>query len=161
MPFFKSKTKSKTEPKQKKKVIKLTAKQEKFCQLVSTGTNISDAYRKAYNTKAMKPTTINKKASELFAVGHITARIELLKERIVAKRTWSRAESIQVLSEIAKNDERSTPKVAAVKELNSMHGYHAPTKIAPTDPTGEFQYDPVAAREKLLEMIQKKKKEEK
>lgn len=58
----------------------LTLKQEKFClAFVETG-NASEAYRRAYETEAMKPETINRKAKELTDTGKIAARVEELRE---------------------------------------------------------------------------------
>ncbi|MDP1931917.1 MAG: terminase small subunit [Gammaproteobacteria bacterium] len=60
-------------------MAKLTAKQESFClAYIETG-SASEAYRQAYNCKAMKPPTISVKASELLANGKITVRLEELR----------------------------------------------------------------------------------
>lgn len=55
---------------------KLTPKQEKFCLVYVELGNASEAYRQAYNSRKMKPATINKKSYELLQNGQITARIE-------------------------------------------------------------------------------------
>lgn len=61
----------------------LTPKQENFClEYLKTG-NASEAYRLAYDAEKMKPETINKKAAELIRLGHITARINELKQPII------------------------------------------------------------------------------
>jgi phage terminase small subunit len=68
---------------------KLTPKQEKFCQLYIELGDASAAYRGAYDAKAMKPTTINRKATELMRNGIVTARIDEIRkpiqERVAAK----------------------------------------------------------------------------
>lgn len=60
--------------------IKLTKKQEDFCQAYVDSGNASDAYRESYNCSNMKPATINRKAKELLDDGKITARIEQLQQ---------------------------------------------------------------------------------
>ncbi len=58
---------------------KLTQKQERFCLAYVEGMTASDAYRKAYDAKRMKPETVNRKAKELLDNGKITARIAELR----------------------------------------------------------------------------------
>lgn len=108
----------------------LTAKQEAFCQAIADGLNQSDAYRKAYDASGMKAETVNKRASELMASGEVAGRVDELREALAEKAVWSRLDSIQALREIAYGGEsRPTEKVAAIKELNAMHGYNAPAKL--------------------------------
>lgn len=60
--------------------IKLTPKQEKFCQAyVETG-NASEAYRRSYNVSKMKAATVNRAAKELMDNPKITARVSILLE---------------------------------------------------------------------------------
>lgn len=59
--------------------MKLTAKQEAFCLAYLETGNASEAYRKAYNAKNMKPETVNRKAKELLDHGKIAARVEALQ----------------------------------------------------------------------------------
>lgn len=76
-------TKTKSEKKSQKQ--DLTLKQEKACRkFIETGDK-SAAYRFAYNTKNMKPETINRRAFDLFEVGKIKARILILRAEL-AKR---------------------------------------------------------------------------
>lgn len=108
---------------------KLTAKQERFCELVALeGMTQADAYREAYDCAKMKPETIWARASELMADSKVSGRVESLKAEIAAKTVekelWSRVDSITVLKEIATDQEaRGNEKVSAVKELNAMHGF--------------------------------------
>lgn len=65
--------------------LKLTPKQESFCyKFIETG-NASKAYRQSYDTKNMKPATINRKAKELLDNGKIAARISGLQARHQAR----------------------------------------------------------------------------
>jgi phage terminase small subunit len=61
------------------KPLKLTAKQEKFAQLVAKGSTQSDAYREAYDSEDMLDKSIWEKASELAAIVKVKSRIEELK----------------------------------------------------------------------------------
>lgn len=56
--------------------MKLTIKQEKFCNLYLETGNATDAYRQAYDCGNMKYDTIKRKAVELLKNGTITATIE-------------------------------------------------------------------------------------
>lgn len=106
----------------------LTAKQEAFAQAIADGLNQSDAYRKAYDVEAMKPQSINRKAKELMDNGKITARIDELKGKLEAKALWTREMSVQTLIAVVQGSDKASDQIAAVKELNAMHGYQAPTK---------------------------------
>ena len=57
----------------------LTAKQEKFCLLVSSGSSNSDAYREAYRAEKMLPNTVHREASRLIQNPMVAARISVLK----------------------------------------------------------------------------------
>lgn len=61
--------------------MKLTGKQEKFCQKVAEGLSYSDAYRAAYDAKKMKAETVHKRASELLENGEVTGRISELQKK--------------------------------------------------------------------------------
>ena len=59
--------------------IKLTPKQEKFCQVYIESGNASEAYRQAYNTEKMKPESVNSKGYQLLQQVQITARLDELR----------------------------------------------------------------------------------
>lgn len=63
----------------------LTQKQEAFCNYYIETGNASEAYRKAFCCKKMKPATINRKAFETLNHGKITARIQELQDEIKNK----------------------------------------------------------------------------
>lgn len=67
----------------------LTPKQEKFCQEFKKCGNQSEAYRRAFDCKKMKPETINKRSSELMQNGDVKGRIAELQERIDKKNILS------------------------------------------------------------------------
>ena len=65
--------------------MSLTPKQEAFCLAYIETDNASEAYRRAYNSKHMKPETINRKAKELKDNGKVTARLAELRAPVVEK----------------------------------------------------------------------------
>lgn len=110
----------------------LTAKQEEFCQAIADGMTQADAYRTAYNSEAMKPASIHKRASELMADGEIAGRVEELRAMLTAQALWTREDSVRELSGIATDrtgETKPSERVSAIKELNAMHGYNAPSKV--------------------------------
>ncbi len=110
--------------------IKLTAKQEKFCQGIANGLSQSDAYRSAYSTGKMKVKTVWEYASRLADNSKVKTRVLFLKEKLAKKQLWTREKSVTVLQDIAlEKEEASRDKISAIKELNAMHGYNEPTKI--------------------------------
>jgi hypothetical protein len=113
--------------------IKLTAKQEAFCQAIADGLGQADAYRMAYDAEGMKDNTIYSKASVLMSDGKVAARVAQLKSQVAEKQLWTREMSVKGLMSayrIALEAKASTGMTAAVKELNIMHGYNEPTKLA-------------------------------
>ncbi len=108
----------------------LTAKQEAFCQAIANGMNQSDAYRSAYDAGKMKPDVVNVKASQLASDGKVTVRLTELREELANKSLWTREQSVAVLVDvIGEGDSRAGDKISAVKVLNEMQGFNAPTKL--------------------------------
>lgn len=107
---------------------KLTAKQEAFAQGIVDGLGQGDAYRMAYDAEGMKDSTIYSKASIMMSKGNIRARIAELKSQVAEKQLWSREMSVKALV-AAYREGSGSVKVAAVKELNAMHGYNEPSKL--------------------------------
>ena len=106
---------------------KLTAKQEKFAQGIASGLGQADAYRQAYDASRMKDNTIYRKAGEVMKNGMVTARIAELREAVEAKQLWTREMSIKALISACEEGGASV-KIAAIRELNLMHGFNAPVK---------------------------------
>ena len=59
--------------------IKLTPKQEKFCQVYIETGNASEAYRQSYNASRTKPEVVAVKASQMLANGKVAVRIDALR----------------------------------------------------------------------------------
>lgn len=109
--------------------MSLTPKQEKFAQEVASGKSQADAYRAAFDCKRSKPETVQANASRLMADSRVSARVKELKEKLSEKALWSREDSVNALLSVINNPDKQRDIVAAVKELNLMHGYEAPKEI--------------------------------
>jgi len=108
----------------------ITAKQEAFCQALLKGRSQSNAYRDAYNTKPGSTAgAIAVSASKLMADPKITIRIVELRKADAEAACWSRRQSIEALKGIAMSDAfKPTARIAAIRELNAMFGYKAPSE---------------------------------
>ena len=107
----------------------LTAKQEAFAQAIASGLTQADAYRSAYSAAKQNDTTLWANASRMAANTLVVARVAELRTRLQDKALWTRERSVKVLADIADSTESKAGEVVnAVKELNSMHGFNAPTK---------------------------------
>jgi hypothetical protein len=108
----------------------ITPKQEKFAQSIADGMSQADAYRTAFNCAKSKPQTVVENASRLMANSNISARVAFLREKLSEKALWTREDSVRTLkSVLADGDAKPNDKTAAVKVLNDMHGFNAPTKL--------------------------------
>lgn len=107
--------------------VNLTAKQEAFCQGIADGLGQADAYRAAYDAEDMKENSVYVNASKLMKNAKITQRIAELRSQVQEKQLWSREMSVKALVQAYREGSGSV-KVAAVKELNAMHGYNEPAK---------------------------------
>jgi hypothetical protein len=118
---------------------KLTPQMEKFCQGIADGLSQADAYRQAYpKSKDWKPETLHPQASKMMADPKIVTRVQELKEQLSSKALWTRADSVRALEtamRIAQDKDNAAGLVAAVKELNAMHGFNEPSKLELTGGT--------------------------
>lgn len=106
----------------------LTSKQESFAQSVASGMTQADAYRKAYDAENMKSESIFVNASKLMADAKISLRVAELREETAKLHLWTREDSIRALKSVISNPDKANDITLAVKELNAMHGFNAPTK---------------------------------
>ena len=66
------------------------------------------------------------KASEL--LGKVLVRVQELKDALASKQLWTREQSVaQLVKEL--DGDRAGDRISAIKELNNMHGFNAPTKL--------------------------------
>lgn len=135
----------------------LTAKQEAFAQALASGKNQSDAYRIAYSCAKTSDKAIWVRASELAANSKVAGRVAELKEKLASKQLWTREMSVKVLGSIAAAaTSKPAEKVAAVKELNAMHGFNEPSKIDHTSSDGSMTPKaPGATLEEIREELQR------
>ena len=108
--------------------VNLTAKQEAYCQGIADGMGQADAYRAAYDAGDMKENSVYVQASKLMKNPKIAQRIAELRAGVQEKQLWSREMSVKALVQ-AFREGTGAVKVAAVKELNAMHGYNEPAKL--------------------------------
>ena len=106
----------------------LTAKQEAFAQGIADGLDQASAYRAAYDAEGMADNTIYARASELVRNSKVADRIAELKGALAEKVLWTREMSVKALVQTFRESAGSV-RVAAVKELNAMHGYNEPSKL--------------------------------
>ncbi|MCY1408731.1 Terminase small subunit [compost metagenome] len=80
----------------------LTAKQELFClAYIETG-NASEAYRRSYNCKNSKPSSINVSACKLLADPNVQQRVSALKNRAQTDSIMTRQEALERLTRIGR-----------------------------------------------------------
>lgn len=105
---------------------KLTPKQERFCQEYLVDLNATQAaIRSGYSQK-----TAYSIGQENLNKPEIKNKIEELQKEIQNKIEWTREQSIKVLAKIASSQQsKDNDRINAVKVLNDMAGYNAPTQI--------------------------------
>ena len=106
----------------------LTVKQEAFAQGIADGLDQASAYRAAYDAEGMADNTIYARASELVRNSKVADRIAELKGALAERVLWTREMSVKALVQTFRESAGSV-RVAAVKELNAMHGYNEPSKL--------------------------------
>lgn len=111
----------------------LTAAEERFCQFHAVeGLDATESYMNAFRTANRK--SANEMACRLKKKPEVAKRIADLQDRLAYKLSWSKAQAEENLTIIVKEsmnkgDAKSmTNAINAIKELNKMCGYHAPTK---------------------------------
>lgn len=85
----------------KKATYKLTLKQAKFAQLYIELGNATEAYKKVYSWKRMKPETINRAAKALLDNYKVSTRTEQIRTVLEKKRILSKEEIINDLKVIS------------------------------------------------------------
>jgi hypothetical protein len=104
----------------------LTDKQEAFVQMVASGSNLSDAYRAAYDADRMAPASIWTEASILLAIPKVTHRLTVInseKEQQRRMMAVSRAERVlQRLEGLADHAVTESVKVRANELLGKTAG---------------------------------------
>jgi phage terminase small subunit len=94
----------------------LTQRQEDFCLAYIESANASEAYRKVYSTKRMKPETVNNSAFKMLQKGDIVARIASIRESAAEKASMtleSHLSDLKNLRDAAMNDGKWAAAVTA------------------------------------------------
>lgn len=104
----------------------LTDKMESFCQAVTSGSNLSDAYRASYVADQMDPTSVHSLACRLMSDVKVRARIEALNREIEDNRRMmavSDAEAaLKTLRQMMRAADTDSVKVRAAELLAKASG---------------------------------------
>ena len=76
-------------------MARLTVKQEKFAQLVASGSSNTAAYKEAYNSTGSSTTV---QASRLASKDNVALRIQDIKSLAAAEESWTRGRLLRLLS---------------------------------------------------------------
>ena len=87
--------------------MSLTPKQEKYVQGLVAGLSQREAYKRAYNAKNMKDTTIDARASKLLAEYKVNTRYRELIEEHKVKALFTREEAVNELIWLYKQSKQS------------------------------------------------------
>lgn len=87
--------------------MKLSVKQENFCNYYIECGNASEAYRRVYSCSNMKDESINVKAVELLNNGKITVRVKELQEELKKKSDITKEEVLNMLKSFMYADIRN------------------------------------------------------
>lgn len=98
----------------------LTPKQEKFAQLVASGTNQSEAYRQVYNVTKMNGSTINREAHELAQNHNVATRIKELQKPIIEAHQYTLESYVKRMNEVAEMAFEQGQTAAGVKALENV-----------------------------------------
>ena len=63
------------------------------------------------------------------ADSNVSGRVAELKEQLSARVLWTKEQSVAILAKIAQEEDTARDKIAAIKELNAMHGHNEPLKL--------------------------------
>lgn len=104
---------------------KLTIKQENFCNYYLECGNASEAYRRAFSCKNMKPETINRNAFDLLNNNKIATRIKEFQEQLQKKSDITKDEAVKELSNIVRVNpldyiDITNKQVLIVKDLSKL-----------------------------------------
>lgn len=98
--------------------MKLTARQEAFCQTIVNGLNQTEAYKFAgYAIDNKLPATVHQAASRLAANSKVAARILELRSAVRAHSVWSTERLLAELEANLENAQRDRKFHAANKAL--------------------------------------------
>ena len=104
----------------------LSKKQRAFVIEYAESGAIVESYRKVYGDKGtFTAMAANKVARSPFVQQCLKAINQAVQDYLF----WAKSESVLKLVEIIETAERDADKIAAIKELNKVLGFHAPEKV--------------------------------
>ena len=106
---------------------KLTPKQENFCLAYLETGNASEAYRRAYDSKNMKPESVNRLAKAQLENVKIASRIENLRAPVREKVLLTLESHLTRLAELSKRAEEAEqfgPAIAAETNRGKAAGLY-------------------------------------
>ena len=127
--------------------MSLTSQQEMYAQVVASGKSQSEAYRIAYpKSQKWKPDAVWAQSSRLMADSRVAARVDAIRAELAEKGLWTREQSVLALVGVVNSPEKLSDVIAAVKELNSMHGFNAAQKV-------ELKYEAMSDEELAAHLL--------
>ena len=98
-----------------------------FCRHVTSGSSLSEAYRKSYNASKMKPATVRREAHRLMSNPNVATRVERLESEaevlMVEKTIADRKEVLETLTQMMRGElETDSNRVRATQLLAQAHG---------------------------------------
>ena len=129
---------------------KLTPKQEKFCLEYFKCSNATEAYRRTYSVKNMKPASVNRLAFAVLQNIKVASRIKSLQEAVAKKVIISKERVLQILAEIGEEGDRNSDRVAALKQVCKIFGWETTTSVI------EFNKNATAPMDRLMGKLSKK-----
>lgn len=130
---------------------KLTAKQDRFAQLIAQGKGLSEAYKEAYPNAKGHENTIYKEASLLAVNPKVSPRIAELKRQNENTAIWTRIEALERLKRIAEearmatsepvldgkgnmvgfkhNSQAASVELKSIEQAAKMCGFNEPDKV--------------------------------
>jgi hypothetical protein len=108
----------------------LTPIEEAFALQIALGKSQAEALRIAHpKAKNWKPASVHVEACLVMGKAKVRRRVKALQAEFVEQSMWARNLSIEALKEVIEAPDRKSDVVAAVRELNAMHGFHEAQKI--------------------------------
>jgi len=108
----------------------LTPIEEAFALQIALGKSQAEALRIAHpKAKNWKPASVHVEACLVMGKPKVRRRVKALQAEFVEQSMWARNLSIEALKEVIEAPDRKSDVVAAVRELNAMHGFHEAQKI--------------------------------
>ncbi len=101
--------------------IKVTPKQELFCQAYIKYGNAAKAYREAFDTSKMKPASVWQCASKLRTNSNVIARLAQLHEKAIDKTIMSSIDVLKNFSDIAKHAAKTVDRLRALENIGKYH----------------------------------------